>query len=357
MFSSIDNLSEIKRFYILGIGRSGTTLLVNILNRHSETLATPESVFIQFFYASFKNRTSFSKTDVNAILDFIKVNEKLQPFINWDFNYKYFDALLYPLKINYDELINVILLQFIPPEKKGQNIKVLIDKNPGNSLFGEALFKLNKNSKAIIMIRDYRANILSRKEKKHWRSTNVIYNAIRWLKFNNALFRLSNKFSNRTLFIRYEDLVTDGEKTVKKITTFLDIPFSLDLLEPKTKKYKDRIKEYKYLNEKHQGILNSKIDSINMPLYKGRIDKWKTGLPINEIKHCDVICSKFGSKFNYLEYNNSIPSDQLIKFSLPFIQGYLSIIKQQVLFRVPYGIKLKRLKQIVKKVTSKKFTN
>jgi hypothetical protein len=44
------NKQPITRHYILGIGRSGTTLLVNIFNRHTNVLATPESVFTQFFF-------------------------------------------------------------------------------------------------------------------------------------------------------------------------------------------------------------------------------------------------------------------------------------------------------------------
>ncbi|MBL4593858.1 MAG: sulfotransferase, partial [Flavobacteriales bacterium] len=232
MSISISELSKIKRFYILGIGRSGTTLLVNTLNRHRNISATPESVFAQFFYASYRQKTSYTKNDIDAILDFIKTNEKLFPFIDWDFDYTFFSTIEYPLQINYDSLLNLIHLQFIPPEGRKKEIHYIIDKNPGNSLFGSDLLEINSSSKAIILVRDYRAYLLSLKEKKYWRSTSTVYNARRWQLFYIKLLKLNQQYPEKTLFIRYEDVVSNNEVVIKKIFDILDIPFSKEILTP-----------------------------------------------------------------------------------------------------------------------------
>ena len=144
------NKQPITRHYILGIGRSGTTLLVNVFNRHKNVLATPESVFTQFFFSSFKNKTVFTEKDISAILDYIATYEKLAPFINWSFEYSFFKSIKYPLEMTFDDLINLIHLQFKFPQHEQQEIRYIVDKNPGNSLFGEQLFQLNENSKLLV---------------------------------------------------------------------------------------------------------------------------------------------------------------------------------------------------------------
>ena len=345
------NKQTITRHYILGIGRSGTTLLVNIFNRHKNVLATPESVFTQFFFSSFKNKTVFTEKDIAAILDYLATYEKLAPFINWSFEYAYFKSIKYPLKITFDDLINLIHLQFKFPQHEKQEIRFVVEKNPGNSLFGKQLFQLNGNSKAIVMIRDYRANILSRKEKSHWRTPDVIYNAKRWLTFNQFLVKLKFKNPNKVLFIKYEDLVTNQENTVKKIFSFLNIPYSKDLLYPRKEQQEKNLKEkYKHLSSEQIEVLELKIKSINSPIYTSRIDKWKTGLSELEIKNCDSICSRFGTNFGYKQFK-PFNKPFILKCSPSFIKGRLSITKQKILFKLPYAIKLKRLKNIVSKIT------
>ncbi len=345
------NKQLITRHYILGIGRSGTTLLVNIFNRHKNVLATPESVFTQFFFSSFKNKTVFTEKDITAIIDYIATYEKLAPFINWSFDYSFFKSIKYPLEITFDGLINLIHLQFKFPQHEKQEIRYIVDKNPGNSLFGEQLFQLNDNSKAIVMIRDYRANILSRKEKTHWRTPDVIYNAIRWLKFNQALLKLKFKNPNKVLFIKYEDMVTNQDKTVKKIFSFLNISYSKELLSIKEEEQENILTEkYKHLSSRQVEILETKIKSVNSPIYTSRIDKWKTGLSEEEIRDCDSICSRFGNNFGYENFK-PFNTPFILKCSPSFIKGRLSITKQKILFKLPYAIKLKRLNNIVSKIT------
>jgi hypothetical protein len=345
------NKQPITRHYILGIGRSGTTLLVNIFNRHKNVLATPESVFTQFFFSSFKNKTVFTEKDISAILDYIATYEKLAPFINWSFEYSFFKSIKYPLEITFDDLINLIHLQFKFPQHEQQEIRYIVDKNPGNSLFGEQLFQLNENSKAIVMIRDYRANILSRKEKTHWRTPDVIYNAIRWLTFNQSLLKLKFKNPNKVLFIKYEDMVTNQDKTVKKIFSFLSISYSKELLSIKEEQQENNLTEkYKHLSSGQVKILETKIKSVNSPIYTSRIDKWKTVLTEEEIRNCDSICSRFGKNFGYEKFK-PFNKPFILKCSPSFIKGRLSITKQKILFKLPYSIKLKRLKNIVSKIT------
>jgi hypothetical protein len=72
--------------YIIGIGRSGTTLLSKLLNQHKNCLVTLETDFVIFFYHSFKDKTIFSKNDFELIANyfnlFFKINPTVKPYFN-----------------------------------------------------------------------------------------------------------------------------------------------------------------------------------------------------------------------------------------------------------------------------------
>ncbi|MBL4594255.1 MAG: hypothetical protein JKX68_10625, partial [Flavobacteriales bacterium] len=97
----------------------------------------------------------------------------------------------------------------------------------------------------------------------------------------------------------------------------------------------------------HIQVLKSKISAVNKPIYNNRLEKWKKNLSSKNIAQCDAICSKIGSHFNYEKYNYLIKTSFLLKWSISYYKGTLSVIKQQILFTLPYRIKLWRLKQVV----------
>ena len=57
--------------FILSAGRSGSTLLSNLLNGHSEILSTPESVFLVLMGIKYGNQSSFSEKDYKMISEHV----------------------------------------------------------------------------------------------------------------------------------------------------------------------------------------------------------------------------------------------------------------------------------------------
>ena len=59
--------------FIIGIGRSGTTLLSQLLNNHKEIQALPEANFLVFFLNQFQNKKQFTINDINLLFEQIDV--------------------------------------------------------------------------------------------------------------------------------------------------------------------------------------------------------------------------------------------------------------------------------------------
>ena len=62
--------------FILSAGRSGSTLLSNLLNGHSKILSTPESVFLVLLGIKYGNQSSFSEKDYQIIAENIWLRKK-----------------------------------------------------------------------------------------------------------------------------------------------------------------------------------------------------------------------------------------------------------------------------------------
>lgn len=59
-------MSELKLNFIVGIGRSGTTLLMSMLNSHSKIQSTPEVNFFNFFIIHGRNLKILMKKNIKS---------------------------------------------------------------------------------------------------------------------------------------------------------------------------------------------------------------------------------------------------------------------------------------------------
>ena len=96
--------------HIIGIGRSGTTLLQSLLNAHPDIWAGPEDYFIPFFYHAWKNKTEFTPQDLQRLDAFHKAFGSLQPYVGFTYDS---DALLLSKPKNFNEVIRSSYNAFI----------------------------------------------------------------------------------------------------------------------------------------------------------------------------------------------------------------------------------------------------
>lgn len=219
--------------FIVGTGRSGTTMLAQILNAHSR-ISVPHELQLVFGYSSNGPRLYeyFSTAEVRAwqASDFIKVVSNLCPHqFDKYFDYKaFFNARKYPEKD-----LGVLLsdLYFAIARSKGKDF--FLEQTPW---YGQRLDIMNglfPEAKFIHMVRDGRDVALSFARTPWWNDS-PIENLERWQcevsRIADDATRLLGK--SRYLEVRYEDFVRDPKTLVSRILDFLGLSFEREMLLP-----------------------------------------------------------------------------------------------------------------------------
>ncbi|MFN3918449.1 MAG: sulfotransferase [Flavobacteriales bacterium] len=344
--------------FILGIGRSGTTLLTSLLNQHNKVAASPEVYFYLFFAHTFKNKTSFSQREIDMVIQFLEQFARLQPYIGWDLNYKELKSVLYAVRrnISFHELMRRIYLHFRAPNKDYSDIEMVIDKNPSYSLQWRKLIKLDESARFILAIRDYRANLLSRKQSVNYLSSSTVFNSVRWNLFNKRLLRLLKKYPDKCLILKYEDFVSNTSVKTKELCEFLEIEFSEDLLNFYQRE-KENLKAEEYVNASETSERAvKKYTDLAKPINATRVEAWKRELPEKDIEICEIINGKVGEQFGYtVSKNQSFLGLKKVYIYLThpmqILKAYYNIYKDDILYYVPIEFKLKRFVNQVDKIS------
>jgi len=148
-------------FFLLGRGRSGTSLFQTILNAHKNIAVPPEAQFVTLLYKKY-SKSSWSKKEVLSFYDDLCLEPRVD---NWKLDKDYLkERLLNTLDeqggTNYSKLCREVYSCYAVRKGK-ESFVVLGDKNPQYSLYVKQLIQVFPEAKFIHMIRDCRDNVLS----------------------------------------------------------------------------------------------------------------------------------------------------------------------------------------------------
>ena len=227
-FSSITNFSKLPNmFFILGAGRSGTTLLKRIMNCHSLTSCLDEgrvyhginNPILMKLQLIFESKKKWMGLKAPALTDcLLSDNFREFPIPNFEPNlaekFRNFysnQPIIFLFRDVRDRVASVINLG----KKTGVDLKGLekvfeewIKVNPYiQKTFSEEFSKIKKFKEKI-----------------------YAYEALDWKIKNSALFTYKAR-GYPILAIKYEELVSNPEQSLRKITSFLEIPFEDTLLD------------------------------------------------------------------------------------------------------------------------------
>lgn len=178
------------RVFILGTQRAGTTLLTRILSAHSE-------IFIQNEISVEKVFTNFDKQEILTRM-------------NLQFTLRHGCSVSKLLNLNGKKYWGV--------------------KDPEFTEHFEALELFAKESKFVLIVRDGRGVVNSYIENKWGLGTNAYTGAKRWSREIRAQLKFKEKFPDKVLLVRYEDLVSETESIMKKVCMHLEIKYEPEML-------------------------------------------------------------------------------------------------------------------------------
>ena len=247
--------------FLIGFPRSGTTLLDTILRTNQSIEVIEEKPILRDFLR-----------DVN-----IKINNDFNDLDNLDKKF----------------IQNMQNVYFEEREQYLENkkAKTVIDKMPLNIIHIGEILRFFPNAKFIFALRNPYDSVLScfmqqfelnpaMKNFTSLESSAVLYDLVMklWTIYKDV-------FSINCHFIKYEDIVTDFEKSTKEIFKFLEIDWS------------DNTKNFHITAKKRLNISTPSRDQVTSPLYSRSISRWKNYE--KEFKGLKNILDPWLDEFNY----------------------------------------------------------
>lgn len=289
-----------KKFFILGNPRSGTTLLRLLLNNHSKVVIPPECGFVVWWHKKYKD-WSFQDSE-NP--------QKVDSFLNDFFNSKKIETfslsreklrkiILDSTPSEYSSLCSIIYENYA--KSKGcESAEIWGDKNNFYITKIDELACIFEQTVFVHIIRDGRDVACSYKElnRKNIQSlyrpilpNDIEEIALEW-HYNNMFVERYKKQHNNIVTIRYEDLVTRPTVTLTKVCDFIGVEYEREMF------------DY-YLSEKSRECYTEPRDflqwkgNILNPINDRSINRYCHELNSLEIKKFNLICEKLLKKYDY----------------------------------------------------------
>ncbi|HBO16906.1 MAG: hypothetical protein UR69_C0001G0131 [Candidatus Moranbacteria bacterium GW2011_GWE2_35_2-] len=259
-------------FFIVGSGRSGTTLLQSMIMTIQGIYIPPETKLlglienIETFHGSITNNKSFRLLIYEIInlckrdefpVNLVKLKKELT-LINRT-RRSVFDVLLYHIQ-------------------KQSGCRRIGEKSPLHLEYSKDILKIFPDGKIIAIIRDGRDVASSQKEIF---KLNVLHTALVWRRDQQLIDKYLKSVSReRFMAIRYEDLIANPKKELKNICLFLKEDFNESMLEFYKRKNIGFAKR-----EKH------KYDT-QKPIFNTKQNRYKNDLSDREIALFELIAKK-----------------------------------------------------------------
>lgn len=308
-------------FFIMGRPRSGTTLLSTLFDAHPHVKIPPEFPILLPLYQRFRNVTRWDRKTILAFVDFIYQHNVFihRTLENLKFNREEFTADLMKLEgrgtiCDFLKTVNTHGFSVFPKKET----LLIGDKNPVYSIYTRRFLKIFPDAKFICIIRDYRDNYLSMHKLADLKLEAPILTLqiYRWRYVARIFTQCKLQYPDRFFLLRYEDLVTEQEPTLRAICDFLGLPYDPSVFEFYKKK-EELDKAYNNpLVERFHG-------SLMHPVNTGRMDLWKKELSPGEVRMADQIAGRYADRFGYNREHRSFNLLRYLK-SIPMaIYGYL----------------------------------
>lgn len=269
--------------FIVGVGRSGTSLLRSMCNAHPELAVPPETGIHYHGY-----RAALSEADSRAaFLRYLRAHRRA-PL--WDVDLAALELRLGQLDpFTLAEGVRAFYLLYA-----SQNGKVRWgDKTPTNLKYMSVIQTVLPEARFVHIIRDGRAVALSRQEMP-WALPSLAQEALFWeLNVNTA--RTLGPRLKHYLEIRYEELVREPEPVLRRICALLDLPFHPRMLEY------DQVtaENTESLTLKPRSTAKSRVPLTRRPPDPSRIARWRRKLTRSQIRELEDLIGETLRELGY----------------------------------------------------------
>lgn len=309
-------------FFIVGRPRSGTTLLLTILDANPHVLIPVEWPVISKLLPKYRHISYFSKEILSEFINDIENCRFHNHYGYKDMNFRHEvireKILACPPDITFNHLISIVYSHYQSLFEK-KEILALGDKNPVASRQIKDLLLTFPEAKFIHISRDYRDHTVSM-INAGFGQKNIPLIVYRWNKYQQILLKAYRKHPGRFLRLKYEDMVDNPEKWIRQICEFINIPYYPQMLDF----HKNKLDSLypKDLSKKYQLSLAQAIN-------KGRTGIWQGKFSNQELKIMDFLAGKMADEYGYSRNFKGISLKGLY-FKIRFgLRGFLKMSRME----------------------------
>ena len=279
--------------FIVGCGRSGTTLLRSALNAHSRISVPLESLFIVDYLRAAEHRPLPSL--IRACLQEYELKE-------WGIDLQ---------KISLEGLATLPdFLERLHLAYGGFRKDIWAQKTPRFIRHLELIDHFFPDARYIHLIRDPRAVAASLIRSPVHAST-ARHAALRWRDDVAAGLAFESRYPSRVLRVHYEDLVRCFGDTLKGICGFIGVAFETAMLDHQ------RYRDHQYLEPYYREVHRNLEETIT----RDRVTAWTNELTPEEIATVEAICGASMEPLGYPLTAQGVPVQARWRTALERIGG------------------------------------
>ena len=290
-------INQLPIFFIVGIPRSGTTMLQQMLDANPAVITPLESRIIIVLKQKYFKKRSWTNENIDEFIEDLFAEPKFMKGWSVDRDHLTRAYRNIPLKdVKFDLLLKMVYYAY-PSIYDKNEVKILGDKNPIYTIFIDEIKEIFPEAKFIHIIRDYRANIVS--NRKWFPRKKIAILAQTWLIGNRVIDKQKRLSPHNFYTVRYEDLVADPEKYAREIAVFLDVDYHRTMVDFHRKTQELYVSKDKKVTNFHRELVKTIHENIIKPIHTGKIDTWKKELTPKEIAVADYICIQYAQQYRY----------------------------------------------------------
>lgn len=320
-------VDEFERIFLVGVGRSGTSLLQSMLAAHPEISSAPETSFIRRYMLPRRPRKLQQEGRLEQAIEVLSQDKKLSRLA-------VSVSSRLPLVWRDKEPEKALYEDFTKAHWKLAGGRFFLDKDPK---LIECLPFIHHHWPAayvIHIIRDPRDVLASKKSATWSMGRPLLWHVLAGrLQYNLGRETGRRLFGDRYIEVSYERLVTEPAEELSRLTAGLEIPYDEKLLN-----FSDAARDLVSEDE-----MSWKKETLG-PLKPGNVNKWKSILTPWEVSLCELGCNAAfkGHGYEASERPGSGGQRMLAYALLPLVmlleKAYLMVIRLRLM---QHGISLR----------------
>ena len=247
--------------FVVGMPRSGTTLLSSLLDAHPDLVIAPET---HYFTRCWTGDPLRSLADAERMLDRLDQQPGVHDMGLTDEEWATIRERVRALEVpTHGDVLRALLDTYAA--RSGTS--AWGEKTPDHLRFVPEMAQQFPEAVFIAIVRDPRDVVLSLQDLPWSRST-LPEQAWTWRRYAARISRYHEEYGDRFFSLRYEGLITDPEGTLRDVCAFLEMPFQKAMLRLETQTDRPFDAEREPWKQKSE----RQIDSSNR-------EKWRTQMP------------------------------------------------------------------------------